>query len=82
SLDVLTGGGGADTFVFTDREGERDIVRINDIAASEGDLLDLGDAALERALTVGDNQFLLLEGPDRDLVILSTDDPIEELLLV
>lgn len=68
-LDVVSGGGGADVFVFTDQDGRRDSLRVLDYAAGE-DSIDLNGAAVLSVRTVGGNLVLTLGG-DRDILTLA-----------
>ena len=71
-IGVVTGLGGSDVFRFVDTPGQRVFLRINDFAADdpEADALDLGGAGVAQSLTLGSNTYLLLEGADRDTVLL------------
>ncbi|TFL17982.1 Ig-like domain-containing protein [Jannaschia formosa] len=74
-IDVVAGGGGADCFEFFDSAG-RNILRINDFDASEGDVIDLAGETVARTLQVGTATYLLLSESDRDMIILDgVSDP-------
>ncbi|EKE43946.1 putative endonuclease/exonuclease/phosphatase [Oceaniovalibus guishaninsula JLT2003] len=68
-LDVVTGGGGADTFVFGDLEGARDTLRILDFD-TDADMLDLAGADIASTRVLGGNLLIQLED-DRDTIFLA-----------
>ncbi|WP_308916172.1 ExeM/NucH family extracellular endonuclease [Jannaschia sp. LMIT008] len=68
-IDVVFGGGGADTFVFTDIDGSRDGLRIMDFDTAE-DVLDLGGATIASARALGSSLRIALDGEDGDSVTL------------
>ncbi len=68
-LDVLTGGGGADVFEFTDGIGDRNTVHILDFDRADGDLVDLAGAVLANVRELGENTLLQLEN-DGDSILL------------
>ena len=68
-LDVVTGGGGADTFVFTNTADARDSLRILDFDVEE-DVLDLAGASIIAARAVGGGLALTLD-EDRDAIFLA-----------
>jgi predicted extracellular nuclease/2',3'-cyclic-nucleotide 2'-phosphodiesterase (5'-nucleotidase family) len=68
ALDVVFGGGGEDTFVFTSQAGRRDSLRVLDYTAGD-DVIDLNGATLLSSRVVGGNLVLTLDS-DRDIVTL------------
>lgn len=81
--DTATGLGGADIFDFstTTTNGVREIRRITDFDAGEGDLIDIGAASITSMRTIRDTTYLYLD-QDRDLIILQnvTDFDTDSLL--
>jgi Ca2+-binding RTX toxin-like protein len=83
-IDIAAGGGGGDIFIFIDRPGTRDIMRITDFDVGPGpdaDAIDLGDAALGLTRTLGTTTYLLLDGADRDMIVLSGVDAVNAALI-
>ena len=76
-LDVVQGGGGSDTFVFTDLTGARDSLRILDFDVAE-DTLDLSGSVIESAQQLGGNLRLTL-AQDRDSIFLTGVTDIEQI---
>ena len=67
-FDLARGGGGADTFRFTDTEGRPDRLLIADYRPGE-DVVDLDGAEIARSLALGDSVLLQLDG-DGDLILV------------
>ena len=68
AMDLVSGGTGADCFVFTDLSGSRDSLRVLDFDTAE-DTLDIGAAAIASVRVLGPNlQINLAE--DRDSIFL------------
>ncbi|MEM7528565.1 MAG: Ig-like domain-containing protein [Pseudomonadota bacterium] len=81
-LDVLIGNEGSDVFVFNDTVGARDIARIRDFSLEDGDLLDLNGADTAFSRSFANDTFVLLEGSDRDLIVLEDfSGNLEDILL-
>lgn len=79
-FDRLTGGEGADVFVFDGQgDGRRDVARITDFEAGL-DALELG-AEVARSFETGRGVTLIFEGGDRD-VLLIDDVSIADLALL
>ena len=70
--DSLTGLGGGDVFDFSDTStnGSREIRRITDFDAAEGDLIDIGSAEITNVRVVRGSTYVYLN-EDRDLLILT-----------
>lgn len=68
-FDFVTSGGGADTIFFDDLAGKRDVLTIADFDPL-ADTLDLRRAAVAETLVSDERTVLLLDGPDRDIVVL------------
>lgn len=81
-LDVLTGGLGADTFVFgaETANGVRETTRITDFTLGE-DSLDLGGAAVNKTMVSG-GALLLWIGADNDQVQLAGITALDDLAFV
>ncbi|WP_299673923.1 ExeM/NucH family extracellular endonuclease [uncultured Roseobacter sp.] len=80
-IDVVTGGGGADTFVFTDLEGARDGLRILDFEAGV-DTLDLDGAIIAATRTLGRDNLLLQLEEDRDSIFLRGIDDLDDITII
>jgi len=86
--DILTGGGrdfvvtreGADRIVFNDVAGRRDVLTIADFEVGV-DTLVLGDREIARAIETPARTILLLDGADRDSIVLLgvADTPLEDI---
>jgi len=75
--DVVRGLGDEDVFVFTDREGRFDRLRIRDYEAGE-DLIDLGGAEIASDRNKGCSLQIKLEGEDGDVILLRGVDDIAD----
>jgi hypothetical protein len=67
--DFVTTGGGTDAVFFDDRAGQRDVLTIADFDPL-ADTLDLRAAAVAQTFESDSRTVLLLEGTDRDTVVL------------
>ncbi len=78
-LDILTGGAGADTFVFgaETANGVRETTRITDFHVGE-DRLDLGGAQIVQSQVSG-GSTLLWVGADRDQIVLTGVTSLDDL---
>ena len=81
-FDFVTTGGGTDTVFFDDRAGQRDVLTIADFDPL-ADTLDLRGAAVAETLESDTRTVLLLDGPDRDTVVLLglSDSPLDLILM-
>ena len=81
-LDVLTGGGGADVFVYgaETANGMRETTRITDYHAGE-DRIDLGGAEIVK-FQASAASVLLWVGEDRDQILLSGVTAFDDLAFV
>ena len=68
-FDFVTTGGGDDTVFFDDLAGQRDVLTIADFDPLT-DTLDLRGAAVAETLECETRTVLLLDGPDRDTIVL------------
>ena len=80
-FDIHTGGGGADVFVFVDTP-LRDVLRITDYDAAEGDLLDLRGIDIVKAASNATVTLLTLEGGSFDTVILDGVSSVDDINFV
>jgi hypothetical protein len=78
--DFVTTGGGTDTIFFDDLAGQRDVLTVADLDPL-ADALDLRGAAVAETLESETRTVLLLDGPDRDtIVLLGLSDPPLDLI--
>jgi Ca2+-binding RTX toxin-like protein len=68
-LDQAYGGGGADTFVFENIIGARDVLRIRDFTWGV-DTLDLNGETVAKVAANAHSTMVLLDGPDHDVIII------------
>ena len=68
-FDFVTPGVGTDTIFFDDLAGQRDVLTIADFKPL-ADTLDLRGATVAEALKSETRNVLLLDGPDRDTIVL------------
>ena len=80
-FDFVTTGGGADTVFFDDVAGQRDVLTIADFDRLS-DFLDLRTATVAQTLESDQRTVLLLEGPDRDTIVLLgvSESPFDALI--
>ncbi|MEO1196803.1 MAG: ExeM/NucH family extracellular endonuclease [Pseudomonadota bacterium] len=79
-LDTAAGLGGADTFQFTDIEGQRDYLRILDFNAEE-DTLDLAGASIASVRETRSSVRLTLED-DRDAIVLTGVTNFDDITII
>ena len=72
-LALLTGGDGADFFVFNDVSGMRQTLRITDYDAAEGDRIDLGGTSFTSIRQIGANVIINLEEAGDRIFLYGTD---------
>jgi Ca2+-binding RTX toxin-like protein len=69
ALDLAYGGAGADTFVFENIVGERDVFRIRDFTFGV-DTLDLNGETVLKVAASARSTMVLLDGDDHDVIII------------
>ncbi|MEO0380126.1 MAG: endonuclease/exonuclease/phosphatase, partial [Pseudomonadota bacterium] len=75
-LDVVSGGGGIDTFVFTDLDNSRDQLRILDFDVAL-DILALSGSEIASTRALGNNLLITLD-EDRDSIFLTGVNDIND----
>ena len=80
-IDLVSTEGGADTILFNDLKGSRDVLRITDFDPTRDDV-DLGGATIARTIEYDDRTILLLDGADHDRIVFHglSESPFDLLL--